>query len=47
LIAHAGHHLPIGMKADHPAVAKHRLRFLCGAGDQVLHQHLIGECTGA
>jgi hypothetical protein len=45
--AHDGHHLPIGMKADHLAAAKHRLRFLGRAGDEILHHDLIGECSGA
>ena len=41
--ADAGGNLPIGMKAEQPALTKHRLRLLGGARDQVLHQHLVGE----
>ena len=39
--------LPIGMKADHLAAAKHRLRLLGRARDKILHQNLIGECVAA
>ena len=35
--------LPIGMEADQFAAAKYRLRLLGRAGDQLLHQHLVGK----
>ena len=41
--ADAGGDLPIGMKADQLAAAKHRLRFFGRARDEILHQHFIGE----
>ena len=43
--ADAGGHLPIGVEADQFAATKYRLRLLGGAGDQVLHQHFVGEAA--
>ena len=41
--AGAGGDLPIGMKAEQFAAAKHRLRLFGRARDEILHQHLVGE----
>ncbi len=41
--AGAGGDLPVGMKSDQFAAAKHGLRLLGRARDEILHQHLVGE----
>src|ERR1700730_16144685 len=41
--AGAGGDLPVGMKSDQTAAAKHPLRLLDRARDQFLHQHLACE----
>ena len=44
--AGAGRDLPVGVKSDQFAAAKHALRLLGGAADEWLRQHFIGERAG-
>jgi hypothetical protein len=44
--AGTGRYLPIGVKSNQFAAAKHALRLFGGAGDKFLHQHFIGEGAG-
>src|SRR5947199_5823729 len=41
--ADTGGDLTIGIEADQLPPTKYRLRLLGGAGDEILHQHLVGK----